>query len=56
MDLFDAISMRMMPLLNSQDGMELENSRKQYEGYQDEKDSGNRVDIYDDTNFGISYG
>jgi hypothetical protein len=56
MDLFDAISMRMMPLLNSQDGMELENSRRQYEGYQDEKDSGNRVDIYDDTNFGISYG
>lgn len=56
MDLLDAISMRMMPLLNSQDGMELENSRKQYEGYQDEKDSGNRVDIYDDTNFGISYG
>jgi hypothetical protein len=56
MDLLDAISMRMMPLLNSQDGMELENSRKQYEGYQDEKDSGNRVDLYDDTNFGISYG
>lgn len=56
MDLLDAISMRMMPLLNSQDGMELENSRRQYEGYQDEKDSGNRVDIYDDTNFGISYG
>lgn len=56
MDLLDAISMRMMPLLNSQDGMELENSRQQYEGYQDEMDSGNRVDIYDDTNFGISYG
>lgn len=56
MDLLDAISMRMMPLLNSQDGMELENSRRQYEGYQDERDSGNRVDIYDDTNFGISYG
>jgi hypothetical protein len=56
MDLFDAISMRMMPLLNSQDGMELENSRRQYEGYQDEKDSGNRVNIYDDTQFGVSYG
>lgn len=56
MDLLDAISMRMMPLLNSQDGMELENSRRLYEGYQDEKDSGNRVNIYDDTQFGVSYG
>lgn len=56
MDLLDAISMRMMPLLNSQDGMELENSRRQYEGYNDEMDSGNRVNIYDDTQFGVSYG
>jgi hypothetical protein len=56
MDLADALSMRMYPLLNIPNGYELESSRRQYEGYQDEKDSGNRVDIYDDTNFGISYG
>jgi hypothetical protein len=41
--------MRMMPLLNYQDGMELENSRRQYEGYRNEIDSGDRIDIYDDT-------
>ena len=56
MDLADPMSMRMYPLLNIPNGYELESSRQQYEGYQDEKDSGNRVDIYDDTNFGISYG
>jgi hypothetical protein len=49
MDLFDAISMRMMPLLDSQDGMELENSRRQYVGYKEEIDSGDRVNIYDET-------
>ena len=56
MDLADPLSMRMYPLLNIPNGYELENSRKQYEGYQDEMESGNRVNIYDDTNFGISYG
>lgn len=56
MDLCDPMAMRMYPLLNIPNGYELESSRRQYEGYQDEKDSGNRVDIYDDTNFGISYG
>ena len=56
MDLCDPMAMRMYPLLNIPNGYELESSRQQYEGYQDEKDSGNRVDIYDDTNFGISYG
>lgn len=49
MDLLDAMSMRMMPLLGMQDGMELENSRRQYEGYRNEIDSGDRIDIYDDT-------
>ena len=49
MDLLDAMSMRMMPLLNYQDGMELENSRRQYEGYRTEIESGDRIDIYDDT-------
>lgn len=56
MDLCDPMAMRMYPLLNIPNGYELESSRQQYEGYQNEKDSGNRVDIYDDTNFGISYG
>lgn len=56
MDVLDVCAMRMYPLLNIPDGYELENSRRQYEGYQDEMDSGNRVNIYDDTNFGISYG
>jgi CRP-like cAMP-binding protein len=32
-----------------ENGTELENSRKQYEGYQEEKKSGNRVNIYDET-------
>lgn len=56
MDLADPVSMRMYPLLNIPNGYELESSRKQYEGYRDEMDYGNRIDIYDDTNFGISYG
>ena len=56
MDVLDVCAMRMYPMLNIPDGYELENSRRQYEGYQDEMDSGNRVNIYDDTNFGISYG
>lgn len=56
MDLLDAMSMRMMPLLGIQDGMELESSRQQYQMYQNETNSGERVNIYDDTAFGISYG
>lgn len=56
MDLFDACSMRMFPLLNYQDGTELESSRSEYMQYQDERDSGNRVNIYDDATFGVSYG
>ena len=56
MDLLDAMSMRMMPLLGIQDGMELESSRQRYQTYQNETNSGERVNIYDDTTFGISYG
>lgn len=56
MDLFDACAMRMFPLLNYQDGTELENSRNEYMQYQEERDSGNRVNIYDDATFGVSYG
>lgn len=56
MDLMDPCSMRMYPLLDIPDGYELENSRKDMEDYQDEIDRGNRIDIYDDTQFGISYG
>lgn len=49
MDMLDPMSMRMYPLLNSPDGYELENSRKEYEQYKDDEENGNRVDIYDDT-------
>ena len=56
MDLLDACSMRMFPLLNYQDGTELESSRNEYVQYQEDRDSGNRVNIYDDASFGISYG
>lgn len=56
MDLLDACSMRMFPLLNYQDGMELEGSRNEYMQYEEERDRGNRVDIYDDAAFGVSYG
>lgn len=49
MDMLDPMSMRMYPLLNSPDGYELENSRKEYEQYKDDEDNGNRVDIYDET-------
>ena len=56
MDLMDPCSMRMYPLLNIPDGYELENTRAEYDRYQEDVDRGNRVDIYDDTNFGVSYG
>lgn len=49
MDMLDPMSMRMYSLLNSPDGYELENSRKEYEQYKDDEDNGNRVDIYDET-------
>lgn len=49
MDMLDPMSMRMYPLLNSPDGYELENSRKEYEQYKDDEENGNRVDIYDET-------
>lgn len=56
MDLMDPCSMRMYPLLDIPDGYELENSRVKEEQYQEELNSGARVNIYDDTQFGISYG
>lgn len=49
MDLLDVCAMRMMPLLNYQDGFELENSRKEYEQYKEDEENGDRVDIYDET-------
>lgn len=49
MDLMDPFCMRMYPLLDTPDGYELENSRKEYEQYKDDEDNGNRVDIYDET-------
>lgn len=56
MDLMDVCCMRMYPLLNYADGTELESSRTEHERYKEEVNSGERVDIYDDTSFGISYG
>ena len=56
MDLMDPFAERMYPLLNYQDGTELESSRNEYVQYQEDRDSGNRVNIYDDASFGISYG
>jgi hypothetical protein len=51
MDLLDAISMRMMPLLDMQDGTELETSRKQQKNNDVKTESGNAVNIYDETNW-----
>lgn len=51
MDLMDPFCMRMYPLLNSPDGYELENSRVEYEQYKDDEKNGDRVDIYDETNW-----
>ena len=56
MDLLDAFAMRTYPLLNIQDGMELESGRLQYEEYENEINTGGRVNIYDDSNFGVYYG
>lgn len=56
MDLLDPCSMRMYPLLDIPDGYELENSRKEYEDYEDDINNGNRVNIYDNSAFGVYYG
>jgi len=56
MDIMDACSIRMYPLLKYNDGYELESSKYEYQVYQEQQDSGQRVDIYNDMNFGISYG
>ena len=55
MDVCDTLSLRMYPLLKYNDGTELESSRQEYERYKEETESGERVDIYDETNFGVSY-
>ena len=51
MDLLDPCSMRMYPLLDINDGFELENGRREAEGYREEVESGQRVNIYDETNW-----
>ena len=56
MDLLDCCSMRMMPLLDIQDGYELETGRRFVNEYENEIASNERVNIYDDMSFGISYG
>lgn len=55
MDFIDPCAMRMYPLLNIPDGFELENSRREYEERATADENGTSVDIFDDTNFGISY-
>ena len=56
MDVLDTCAMRMFPLLEIADGFELETGRKRVAQYESEIASGQRVDIYDDTSFGFSYG
>jgi hypothetical protein len=56
MDILDAAAMRMYPLLNIPNGYELENTRAEQDRYKEDIDDGSRVDIFDETNFGISYG
>lgn len=56
LDLLDCCAMRMYPLLKIANGYELESSRYENEMYEDEQRSGQRVNIYEDANFGISYG
>lgn len=55
-DLIDPCAMRMYPLLGIQDGMELETARTEAAMYDDETNANGRIDIYDDSNFGVSYG
>lgn len=56
MDIMDCCSMRMYPLLKYNDGYELESSRQEYQQYQEQQDNGQRVNIYDDSSVGVSYG
>jgi hypothetical protein len=51
MDLLDPTAMRMYPLLDIADGYELESSRRDYEREQEALSSGEKVDIYDETNW-----
>lgn len=56
MDVMDCCSIRMYPLLKYNDGFELESSKQEYQQYQEQQESGQRVNIYDDSSFGVSYG
>jgi hypothetical protein len=56
MDLMDICAMRMMPLLEIADGFELETGRVRAAEYEDDINNGNRVNIYNDTAFGVCYG
>lgn len=56
MDLMDPCAMRMYPLLNIADGYELESSRAEGLQRNEEIESGQRVDIFDTTQFGVYYG
>ena len=55
-DLIDPMAMRMLPLLNIQDGYELEQGRNEAALQRENDTQGNTVDIYDDASFGISFG
>lgn len=56
LDLLDCCAMRTYPLLKIANGYELESSRYENEMYEEERKNGQRVNIYEDANFGISYG
>lgn len=57
MDLMDPCSMRMFPLLDVPDGYELDATARAYADPRgDGGGDGGTVDIYDETQFGISYG
>ena len=56
MDVMDCCSIRMYPLLKYNDGYELESSKQEYQQYQEQRESGQTVNIYDETSLGVSYG
>lgn len=56
MDIMDCCSIRMYPLLKYNDGFELESSKQEYQQYQEQQEHGQRVNIFDETALGVSYG
>lgn len=56
MDIMDCCSIRMYPLLKYNDGFELESSKQEYQQYREQQESGQTVNIYDETSLGVSYG